>query len=120
MTDLVRGGGGGKKMQDLVSVLAETMEGGHDRDTSSAWRDIRGLGPAENAELRRGVRRLRSLGLAASEAGLVLLCDAEYTYLNPGISALTLAMMVAFNKEKPLVGNTYQCYLKVRTLRTKY
>ena len=30
--------------------------------------------------------------------GLHLLVDAEYTYMNKGISAMALAMMVAFNR----------------------
>ena len=42
---------------------------------------------------------------------LRLLVDGEYTYMNPGISALALGMMMAFNKEQPVVWNTYQCYL---------
>ena len=44
--------------------------------------------------------------------GLHLLVDAEYTYMNKGISAMALALMVALNKERPVVWNTYQCYLK--------
>ena len=43
---------------------------------------------------------------------LRLLVDGEYTYMNPGISALALGMMMAFNKEQPVIWNTYQCYLK--------
>ncbi len=49
----------------------------------------------------------------ARDQGLKILVDAEYTYMNPGISAVALAMMVNFNTSSPVVGNTYQCYLKV-------
>ena len=42
---------------------------------------------------------------------LRLLVDGEYTYMNPGISALALGMMMASNKEQPVIWNTYQCYL---------
>merc|ERR1711962_120497 len=41
-----------------------------------------------------------------------LLVDGEFTYMNPGISAVALSMMVAFNQKKAVVCNTYQCYLR--------
>ena len=40
---------------------------------------------------------MRRFGLAGRERGLHLLVDAEYTYMNRGISAFALALMVAFN-----------------------
>ena len=45
--------------------------------------------------------------------GVRLLVDAEYTYMNPGISVGALAMMLALNRDgQAVVANTYQCYLK--------
>lgn len=48
------------------------------------------------------------------ERKLMILVDAEYTYLNPCLNLLALAMMLHCNGSEPLVTNTYQNYLKVR------
>ena len=47
------------------------------------------------------------------ERKVITMVDAEYTYLNPCLNLLTLAMMLLNNGSKPLVSYTYQNYLKV-------
>lgn len=42
-----------------------------------------------------------------------MLVDAEQTYLQPAIDAVTIALQQKFNCEGAVVMNTYQCYLKV-------
>lgn len=42
-----------------------------------------------------------------------VLVDAEYTYINPALSLITMAMMAQCNRQEPWIWNTYQCYLKV-------
>ena len=73
---------------------------------------VEGLSDNENQELSLGLRRLQRLADFALKRGLRLLVDAEYTYMNDGISLLAMALMAHYNQEKALVANTYQCYLK--------
>lgn len=44
--------------------------------------------------------KCNKFNLTSKNQGLRLLVDAEYTYMNPGISAMALGMMLAFNKVK--------------------
>ncbi|KAA0725446.1 Hydroxyproline dehydrogenase [Triplophysa tibetana] len=48
----------------------------------------------------------------ASANKVRVLVDAEYTYINPALSLVTMAMMKKFNQQSAWIWNTYQCYLK--------
>lgn len=45
-----------------------------------------------------------------------MLIDAEQSYLQPAIDALTIAMQQMYNRDAAVIMNTYQCYLKARPL----
>lgn len=109
------------QMETLVSLLHLEMNDGHERETRKKANDvdscltqeqINDLSSQETSQLRRGLIRVKKLGVIAQKLGLKLLVDAEYTYMNPGISAVALAMMQEFNSTSAIVSNTYQCYLK--------
>ena len=99
----------GHSFEALVNKVAGCL-----RDPTSAAPVIEGLSPDESAALIRGLSRLRRLGEHCRDRGLKMLVDAEYTYMNKGISVCALALMNVFNKDRVVVANTYQCYLKVK------
>ncbi|XP_075881840.1 proline dehydrogenase 1, mitochondrial [Nelusetta ayraudi] len=63
-------------------------------------------------EMKRVLQRMDTLVKHALENGVRLMVDAEQTYFQPAISRLTLEMQRMHNREKPIIFNTYQCYLK--------
>ncbi|XP_041936873.1 proline dehydrogenase 1, mitochondrial isoform X1 [Alosa sapidissima] len=66
----------------------------------------------EEKQMKRMLQRMDVLAKHAMEHGVRLMVDAEQTYFQPAISRLTLEMQRKFNREKPIIFNTYQCYLK--------
>ncbi|KAK7934307.1 hypothetical protein WMY93_005203 [Mugilogobius chulae] len=66
----------------------------------------------DDKQMQRVLQRMDVLAKCAVENRVRLMVDAEQTYLQPAISRLTLEMQKTYNKEKPVIFNTYQCYLK--------
>lgn len=107
---------------DLLLKLAERNRDKEDQfRTISSWANymaggllapVSYLDKTENIELEKGLERLKSVGAFASGLQLRLLVDGEFTYLNQAISIAALSMAGAFNQSRPVVWNTYQCYLK--------
>ncbi|XP_075035113.1 hydroxyproline dehydrogenase [Mixophyes fleayi] len=86
--------------QRIVSI----MEG---KDSSFSC-----LTEQQNRHLQNSVLRLSRVGKHAKAKGVRVLVDAEYTYMNPALSLVTLGMMAQCNQDEPWIWNTYQCYLK--------
>ncbi|XP_060112709.1 hydroxyproline dehydrogenase [Heteronotia binoei] len=70
------------------------------------------LTPEENLHFQKSLSRLRSIAEYAVRKKVRVLVDAEYTYINPVLSLVTIAMMAACNTQVPWIWNTYQAYLK--------
>ncbi|XP_036385280.1 proline dehydrogenase 1, mitochondrial [Megalops cyprinoides] len=66
----------------------------------------------EERQMKRMLQRMDILAKHAMKHGVRLMVDAEQTYFQPAISRLTLEMQRIFNTDKPIIFNTYQCYLK--------
>ncbi|KAM4715394.1 hydroxyproline dehydrogenase [Anableps anableps] len=70
-----------------------------------------GLEEKEAAHFLCGLQRLNKIAEASVDKVRVLV-DAEYTYMNPALTLVTMALMKKFNKDGAWIWNTYQCYLK--------
>ncbi|GAA4780877.1 proline dehydrogenase family protein [Olivibacter ginsenosidimutans] len=68
------------------------------------------LHAAEEEEFSRIKMRVDSICRAAHDANIAVLIDAEHSWIQDIIDDLAREMMRKYNKEKPLVYNTYQLY----------
>ncbi|XP_072518496.1 proline dehydrogenase 1, mitochondrial [Salminus brasiliensis] len=92
------------KISNLLVV--PNVETGHLEPLLSRFTD------EEERQMKRMLQRMDVLAKHAVENGVRLMVDAEQTYFQPAISRLTLEMQRIFNTRKPIIFNTYQCYLK--------
>lgn len=68
----------------------------------------------EKAEWERVVERLRKICKVATESNVGVLIDAEQSWIQNPVDAVTTQMMLQFNIDKAVVYNTAQLYRKDR------
>ncbi len=64
----------------------------------------------ETKEYNNVKERMLAICNAANDCGVMLLVDAEETWIQDPVDNLAIEMMKLFNKEKTVVFNTYQMY----------
>ncbi|KAJ3763893.1 FAD-linked oxidoreductase [Lentinula raphanica] len=96
-----------------------------DLDIFSSQSTSKSLHTNDVASLRELYSDLRRICLRAQERGVKLIIDAEYSWYQPAIDAMQLALMREFNKSatenvgsrpsvQPLIYGTFQAYLRRR------
>lgn len=66
------------------------------------------------------IKRLDKIMQEAHDKNVKVFVDAEQTYFQHAIRFLTMEMMKYFNRNKCIVFNTYQNYLKVIFTQKKW
>lgn len=77
------------------------------------------LNEEEKEAFARVKKRVHDICSRASELDVRVLIDAEETWIQSPIDDLALEMMHEFNKEKPLIFNTYQMYCHATLLKLR-
>ncbi|KAL0486837.1 proline dehydrogenase [Acrasis kona] len=73
---------------------------------------LKTLSEEEMQQVRNLKKRLKLLADKAADLGVRLMVDAEQTYFQPAIDHFVLQLQRTYNRERPVIYNTYQCYLK--------
>lgn len=72
------------------------------------------LNEIENVQFQRLEDRFAQLCKKAFEMGVSIFVDAEESWIQDPIDQLVMKYMAIYNKEKPIIYNTYQLYRKDR------
>jgi len=95
----------------LLEKLDDLMEqAGRGALVASYEAALAKLGAEEQAEWQRVVARMERISAAAANARVGVLVDAEETWIQDPVDALTMIMMDRFNRTQVVLYNTIQLY----------
>lgn len=94
----------------LLEKLDETMDKMDGTLMKKYYAAIENLTVAEKEEWQAVVNRFIKICDSANTAGIGVLVDAEDTWIQDPVDALTILMMDTYNKSKAVVFNTLQLY----------
>jgi proline dehydrogenase len=92
------------------SLLEKLDAAANDRSGYSGQVHTEVLTEDEKAEWERVVVRMEKIINAAAAGGVGVLVDAEETWIQDPVDAITMRMMERFNRQRPVVYNTIQLY----------
>jgi proline dehydrogenase len=100
------------KLTGLVRFgLLEKLHSSADyNDTINGIISVNKLNDTEKTEWNKFVTRLEKICKTANESDTGVLIDAEETWIQNPVDAITMQMMQKFNSSKPVVYNTVQMY----------
>jgi proline dehydrogenase len=95
----------------LLEKLDTLMHGSEEDSLITRYHDaLEKLSSEEKAEWNRVYERMQKICDAAALSGVGFLVDAEETWIQDPVDALTMLMMDSYNKERLIVYNTIQLY----------
>ncbi|HEY0067755.1 MAG TPA: proline dehydrogenase family protein [Flavisolibacter sp.] len=95
----------------LLERLDELMHASAAGSLTARYHEaVQKLSPAEGEEWSRVDQRMKAICNAAAESGVGFLVDAEESWIQDPVDALTMLMMEEYNKQRIIVYNTIQLY----------
>jgi proline dehydrogenase len=95
---------------EWINFLDPRLLGGLNPEFKS--QGLKTLSEEELKQMNAMIHRLESLAQVTAQLKVRLMVDAEQTYFQPAIDHFVLHLQRKYNREFPLIYNTYQCYLK--------
>jgi proline dehydrogenase len=92
------------------SLLEKLNELNSRQQTLEGVNNVSGMSPAEQEEWQRVEERMDAIIREAAQKNIGVLVDAEESWIQEPVDALTMEMMEKYNRSKAVVFNTIQLY----------
>eukprot|EP01132_Coremiostelium_polycephalum_P008515 gene8515-10468_t len=100
-------------LEKMSQVLEQSTEFNLESlvDPIQFYKSTNQLSEEELKDLQSLVHRLDRIFVECKKSSVPILVDAEQTYYQPAIHHLVMSFSYHYNKDRPLIYNTYQMYL---------